>query len=474
MSLMAGTTSAGKSFQRSVCGEEFDEYVFRAVDGPFPFSPVGASSRELPGLWKGRYFQIYYHNKWRGGKVHSWKQYNANPHTMLTKWSVLVDLDTLEPGDPVEVNVSGMICKDLKEEGNSTIQIRCNNGVDITVKAADGNIVPRMKLYVNRLNVQGGGTLKLHDSDEEEPLISLEWLTPASPSINLNEHILSFDCPCCRAAEPVMAAFEAPTQTKMADCPVCMETTDCRVLGCGHAVCHGCWNSCRQAATRVSEDLGDLNKAELKKERAKRNRLLNKKRRRDESPSRDFELAFLLTAEATRSVEGLKRLRWLLMVEPPALWAVDDVFSLFGDLSIPVLQVILQVIEERKDEMPYSQDGTMVDKAGDASHFCCYFIAKQLEEAHDYLAAVPWNELSMFQATHSEGGQEVENLAPSYLFSSQIYFKADLLSKSLNDFDACGALLGESAREQGEETRSMIVDAMKEWTGSSSKLTMGV
>jgi len=38
----AGGSTNNKKFQRSFCGEEFDEYVFRnVINGPFPFSPVG-------------------------------------------------------------------------------------------------------------------------------------------------------------------------------------------------------------------------------------------------------------------------------------------------------------------------------------------------------------------------------------------------------------------------------------------------
>ena len=105
------------SFQRSTCGKEFDDYVYRAVDSrPSPFSPVGAASRELHSLWKGRRFKIDYNGKWRERKVCRWKQYNPSDRCMATEWAVEVELDTTEADDKVEMIVTGTVCNDANGE----------------------------------------------------------------------------------------------------------------------------------------------------------------------------------------------------------------------------------------------------------------------------------------------------------------------------------------------------------------------
>ncbi len=313
---------SGKSFQRSYCGEEFDEYVYRGIRSPFPFSPVGAAERTLD-FWKGRRLRIHYNSKWREGKVLSWKQYNATPSTMLTSWMLEVELDTIEAGDQVEIAVSGTVGNDKKEEGAVAMTSNDENDVNTLVIKPDGpaKLTPRMKMNVHRLNVEGGGTLRTLKDEDDEPLISLEWLERASPSINLNQGILIFACPYCRMTVPITSAFGASPEKRKAECPICLETTECRILYCGHVVCHGCWSRCRHAAMRGSEDLGDIDESEMKKERAKRNRLFNKKRGRDgETIYSDFVPRFAELAEEARDAEGLERLRWELMVEYPGLW----------------------------------------------------------------------------------------------------------------------------------------------------------
>jgi hypothetical protein len=186
-----GETMAPKDFQRSSCGEQFDEYVFQALD-PFPWSLVDASCREVKNLWNERRFKIHYNGTWREGHVCGWKQYNPCSSRHVTKWNLELELDTVEVGDVV--NISGTIC--TVDEGAFVIKVP-HEGETNEIAIKLGNVkLPRFKLGVNRMNVHGGGTLKEIRDDEDAPLISLEWLQPASPSINLNKGILLFDCPC--------------------------------------------------------------------------------------------------------------------------------------------------------------------------------------------------------------------------------------------------------------------------------------
>ena len=350
MSSGSGRVVTHKSFQRSYCGEEFDDYVFQGLDSPFPFSPVGASSRELPELWKDRRFKLHYRGKWREGRVCGFRQYNPTPSTMETCWQMDVELDTLEPGDQVELNLVGIVKRTTtrtrsNEEGAVKITTKNNKGesTEFTIVPSESSsATPRMKLHVHRMNVEGGGTFKFDRENETEPLLSLEWLEPASPSVNLFEKIVTFDCPICRATQPVMAAFEPATKITRAECPVCMETTTCRVLSCGHSVCDDCWGNCRLAATSVRVELEDLNETDVKKERATRDRLFKKKRNRDDSTSPEFMATFQELIDGSDTTDGLKRIRWEFMVENPALWAVDDVISRFSEFPSEALQVWVQ------------------------------------------------------------------------------------------------------------------------------------
>lgn len=153
------------------------------------------------------------------------------------------------------------------------------------------------------MNVEGGGTLRLGDG-ENESLLSLEWLEPASPYVNLNQDVLTFDCPCCRKAEPVALAFNTSPTTTNDECPVCLETAECQVLACGHSFCNDCWNRCRLAAMRPSVDLEEMDETEMKKERAKRDRLFTKKRRRDGESQQNWSQKRMSTRKVSSVFDG--------------------------------------------------------------------------------------------------------------------------------------------------------------------------
>ena len=103
------------------------------------------------------------------------------------------------------------------------------------------------------------------------------------------------------------------------------------------------------------------------------------------------------------------------------------------------------------------------------------FRCRELRQAGSYRNAVPWAELSVFYALHSQGGTEAANLAGAHSFTSQIYAVADMLTMSMNEFDKCAHLVGGNSEENGENmARYMIRDAMKQWTGSSGRITPGI
>lgn len=124
--------------------------MLKAISSPFPFSPIGASLRELPDLWKGRRFKLHYRGMWREGQVCGFRQYNPTPTTMMTKWTMEVELDTIETGDQVEFVVSGMICDDDEDDSNNMDVVKlttCDGARDLAIKPnGSRTLIPRMKL----------------------------------------------------------------------------------------------------------------------------------------------------------------------------------------------------------------------------------------------------------------------------------------------------------------------------------------
>jgi hypothetical protein len=97
------------------------------------------------------------------------------------------------------MSISGTVCSDISsgdDDGACCVTKVPHEGetnvIAIQQQSANWKL-PRLKLAVNRMNVHGGGTLKARTDEEDDPLISLEWLQPASPSINLNKRILSLN-----------------------------------------------------------------------------------------------------------------------------------------------------------------------------------------------------------------------------------------------------------------------------------------
>jgi hypothetical protein len=464
-----GETMSPKNFQRSVCGEQFDEYVFRELD-LFPWSLVGGASREVKDLWDGRRLKIHYNGSWREGRVCGWKQFNPESSTFETKWKLELELDTFKEGDVVNMSISGTACND--EKGACVIKVPLEGETkDIVIKPANV-VLPRMNLEVNRINVEGGGTLKVEGGDTS--LISLEWLEPASPSMNKNADMLSFECPYCRASEPVLVACEAPAHTKKDECPICLETTECRVLECGHRVCHSCWSSCRKAAMYGSVHFDDLDSEEVQTERAERYRLFKKKRTRgasrDDFAKQRFAETFAeIVEEASDSEQGLVRLKRELMVEHPALWlSYDSISDLYDQLPIAGLKIVLHMIEERMAEILEAATGAAICKT---TFYLCSDIASRYREAKNYLVAVPWAELSLFY-TKQLTTRDRTHLSISHHFAALAQRDADLLSKSLENYDA--SLLVMSENHQARRGRENLIRQMEEqWTGSSGELTPG-
>jgi erythromycin esterase-like protein len=101
----------------------------------------------------------------------------------------------------------------------------------------------------------------------------------------------------------------------------------------------------------------ELDPEEVQEERAERYRLFEKNRSRD-GGTNAFDATFAeITKEARNGEQGLAHMKRKLMVEHPALW-VNRNSSCYSPLPIAGCMIVLQVIEERMDEM---QDALDVD-----------------------------------------------------------------------------------------------------------------
>jgi hypothetical protein len=422
----------------SKCGEDFDEYVRRVCD-PFP---TGSKSRAITDLWAGRRFRIHVNGMWREGKVLAWVQWKNALH--WARWSLEMMLEPREKGmlpvDSDHINAS-------QETGHRHV----------------------MRLQVNRMNVHGGGTLTYTGEVEGTQLISLEWLDSALPSINLQEGVLSYRCPCCRAPESVLAAHEEASATKTNECPVCLETLDCRILGCGHGVCHSCWSSCRRVASNVHLQLPFMDRREIMYERAKRDRMFKA------SKSTDAVNDIInIIKEIYFDKQGLEFFWRELMVESMGSIFRCDVKPVICQLPITAIQIFLQVMEERKGELLAALKQRHMDGEdrqnfiSSISFFCCDVIAEKNRQARRYRDALPWSELGLF---HAKQGRSRILLAAALTLLGSTQQLAGLLNEAAKSYDDTLGL--GSAAGDVWKYREALLREMEEWTGSSGKLTPG-
>jgi hypothetical protein len=155
------------------------------------------------------------------------------------------------------------------------------------------------------------------------------------------------------------------------------------------------------------------------------------------------------------------------MVEHPALWVSDGTMShLYDQLSIAGCKIVLQVIEERMDEI---QEELTFD-VHDTTFYLCFLISRRYAQAKNYFAAVPWAELSLFYMKQV-ANTEREHLSIANQYAAQAQRDADFLSKSMEYYDASLVVMSENGKARREQ--QSLLRQMEEWTGSSGKLTPG-
>lgn len=141
--------------------------------------------------------------------------------------------------------------------------------------------------------------------------------------------------------------------------------------------------------------------------------------------------------------------------------------DLFRKLTINGLKVLLQVMESRKDEMAEAVVGEV---SAEAPSLCALLLAKAYDMFQDYRAAVPWAELSVHYALTRPVGPA--HIRDAYAVASMVQAKADLLTKSLESFDA--GVGPEDDAGSTESARADIVRERNKWIGTSGILTPGI
>lgn len=504
----SGLMFGGRPPSQSNCGNEFDAYVNRVVEEPFHF----ADSRSVNDLWKNRRFRLYVSpDETRQGKVVGWEQSRPR-HSPRTRWELSVELEGLDKGDSVEVQDSpkahrgkhGIVVK--RQLDKVKIKLEQEELQFITVDIKNLKALPTT-WRVNRMNVNGGGTLHRCGAFDNEKLFSLEWIDPPIPVIRLDDGVKRVTCPTCRAIEPTEQAFsDLSADTSKSDdqlcCPVCTENKPCRILQCDHQVCHDCWKQWRYSAT--SEIPSSVSEPDLDKDLLQRARDRNCQRFRYWLPhtmggtatkadgrrkstqeeivlaeQRAQELILELLEELSDEVEdgvedeGLVLLWRKLLLMSVDLLACDAAMDRFvaSLSSIAAVEIVMQVVQARAQELAGSPKYS-VEEYTECMHCCCCSrIAELYQEAENYESATFWSERALIHATNVVDKQSDDDLR----FEGQVrrqFFKLG------NAHREAGRLIKayECYRKASDGFSGFLYtchEEMEQWTGTSGNLTPG-
>jgi hypothetical protein len=159
------------------------------------------------------------------------------------------------------------------------------------------------------------------------------------------------------------------------------------------------------------------------------------------------------------------------------------------NLSIPCLEIMIRVLEERSDELIASLetvDGLLKRPSESergveiiCSHYCCN-IGERYEEKKDYRGAVPWYHRGLLYAiTNSQMISQTSGpffdscmmqLASMYCNLGLAQKHCGLLSLALENYNASLEIMNQDGVHKNRET---LRREMKQWTGSSGTLTPG-
>ena len=542
MQLSFSLGSSGFMFMRggvptsSNCGDEFDNYVNRVLDEPFPFGPLDETSRTLDDLWKNRRFRLYQSpNQTREGKVIGWKQSSSGPFCGTTRWEVSVEMDQFDAGDTVVIQDLPKAHKGKRGEvlkriagGKLKIKLEEDELQFVTVLEKHLKSAPT-NWRINRMNVHGGGTLKRCGIFENEELVSLEWLDPPSPVIHLNEVSKQVTCPTCRAIEPTQQAYSDNDENDSANgkdekckdlsfCPICTENKPCRTLQCNHHFCHDCWRQWRKPAT--SEIPWSVSVPILAEDKVQRERDRSFQRWRARLPHTQGGTATKATgrrkstdAEIYQAIEDVRMsigsflqdlddavesggeeglvYFWeqLLLVSVHVLCIAYAMNELVSDLSsIAAVEIVMQVVESRTREICNYPELVQIKLSPEAFVqylycLCCNRIGELYESSENFQSAIHWYERSVMYATtmveleknssDEAKAQCVGQLSAQYNNLGLAQKKAGLLSQALASNNTAIEKSNPVPLPKTQRNLEALKSEIEEWTGTSGKLTPG-
>jgi hypothetical protein len=502
-------------------GQTFGEYVKRALTEPFPYSSTHPASRKIDALWKERRLQILWkkNGAWRNGRVVSWIESNTDPSSRCTVWSLTVELDDLPESkdfadaDRVQVQGlaqavyyngrSGRIVAPLNGEGRFPVLLEplgdeVHGETPVTIGVKPGNLVMAKEwlVHVNRMNIEGGGTV--HNKD---CLISMEWLEPADPQIDLRDGSWRWTCPLCRNMETPPTAIlddvkNDPIEKDHEECPVCLELKQCRSLECGHPVCLKCW-------TDWTDGVGGFARSESEAEEIAIERPVRCRKIQELLPhflggvatnassSEEIKAAAgwrstdafseLCSSFHNRMIdlsreggpESLHTLYRELMVEHMTLFTGDHCKHLVCQLSSPSLDIYIHVEMVRFDELhafyvkSNGKDKNKADLLIEYKERWCGLISERLEKDGKHLASIPWYE-GMLHYAKLNGKPKGIAIAYCNLALAQKF--CGLLAAAQTNYDQ--SLRTMILPHVGDNKAKLTVE-MRDWIGTSGRITPG-
>ena len=505
----------------SKCGRDFDEYVRRVLDTRFPYNPRTSTSRSVTNLWSGRSLRLFIANEWREGKIVSWTQSTTGPSSRTTEWDVCmqVGMDTFKRGDNVLVDSlhfathyngkEGKVMEYLEDEGRYKVRKTTENKF-LSVKPK--NLKALLSWKVNRMNIEGGGTL-LPLGERNLSLISLEWLEPAFPAIALEE---GATCPMCCSVETSLCAADETLTEKERECPICLETKTCRMLQCGHEVCSSCWDKWGRAAWGMPIVPPEIDPDHLQNECDETQRLIlehlshtfgdtgSKSSDNDEAHKEATDtlkgycigIVSRLEEHAKSGEQGLIRFWQELRACSAELLNFERfITALLPKLPMAGLKILLHVLEEREDELCACRRNLATINWTEAQckayfrwlcRVCYTCIAEKYREAHNYRGAATWYERSVrhggveeLQNMAKEDGSAACGVSKLYELLGSVQQDAGFLSAALENYDVSMKIIDDASElddtycESVRKRRANLLREMKQWTGSSRKLTPG-
>lgn len=368
--------------------------------------------------------------------------------------------------------------------------------------------------------------------EDNRTFLSLEWIDRASPSASLlyqggasNGMMGSANCPTCRAVEPTYKAFDDDV-TKVTDltsnhnCPVCTETKPCRVLQCRHAVCMECWNQWRHKST--TKIPSSVTPPTTSRDRLQRDRDRNfqklrgmlphtlggtatKAEGRRRSSEEDITKAYerfndkmeSLVRDLYKNAEGeedeesgLTKYWKKLMTVSLHLFRLGAVDKMVRDLdSIPALEIAILVTKSREDEISSRDIGLPEDDRDDGQgcvdyliHRCCNRIGEILEGRYDdHRSATHWYERAILHAKRTLEQETSDDnkgeLAMKYNNLALAQKRSGQLTKAMTNYDTAmehfPADIDQDNKDVVESNKRSLQSEMKQWTGTSGKLTPG-